>query len=376
MKRLALTYTLLCCFIAGFPQNTEEFEIFKQKYGRYNAVITEISYAYTFDVSEDTLLVSQINTQELLMLKEHAKMFTNDYIFHSSFTSINGIEAYSLIPEGKKFRKVDVEHFNESHDLDGSVFYDDSKTIQFSYPSVQQRVKTHLSYNINYLNPRFIRSSYLQTIIPILKGKITAKVHRDVTIGYELLNDQAEKVKFTQYKKGKYHYHEWEVADMAPYPYYPGGYYSVSHHSPHVAIYVDETNINGQKRNYFGETADLYRYYNGFTKEVPGSTSPELKQIVEDLTLGLSEPEKVKAIFYWVQENVNYIAYEEGYRGLRPSSADEVFKKRFGDCKGMTSIIKEMMRIAGVEGHYSWVGTRDIPYTHTKNCRYQPVTII
>ncbi|TKG89886.1 DUF3857 domain-containing protein [Puteibacter caeruleilacunae] len=364
MKKFTLSFLLSLLLFPAFSQKDVDFEQLKEQYSEHNAIMTKMTFDYLFDIEEDTLSVSQTNSREFLILREHAKMFTNDEIYYSGFTNISNKEAYSLIPEGGDYKKLEVTKYKESHDRDGSIFYDDSKMIQFSYPSVQQGAKTHLSYNITYTNPLFIRKAYLQTFTPLLHGKVVAKVHKDIKIGYKVFNNESGKVTFKQYKKGKYNFYEWEINNNERYPYASGKHFNINYYSPHVVLYVDETNIKGQKKDYFGTIDALYKYYRGFIKQIPDEKSDELQQLVEKITQGLSDQDKVKAIYYWVQQNIKYLAYEQGFMGLIPSSGCDVYNERFGDCKGMSSLIKEMMRMAGVEGHYSWVGTRSLPYSY------------
>ena len=70
-------------------------------------------------------------------------------------------------------------------------------------------------------------------------------------------------------------------------------------------------------------------------------------------------------IYDWVQQNINYIAFEDGYGGFIPRSSDLVFKRKFGDCKDMANLLKKMLEIAGFKEVYlTWIGTRDRPYTY------------
>ena len=79
-----------------------------------------------------------------------------------------------------------------------------------------------------------------------------------------------------------------------------------------------------------------------------------------------SDLEKVRKIFYWVQDNVRYIAFEQGMRGFIPHAADYVMEKRYGDCKDMTSVLVGLLRSQGLDAHYTWIGTRDLPYKYTE----------
>ena len=75
---------------------------------------------------------------------------------------------------------------------------------------------------------------------------------------------------------------------------------------------------------------------------------------------------KTKAIFNWVQDKIKYVAFEDGLGGFIPRSGNKVCSRRFGDCKDMASIITKMMEYASIEGHLTWIGSRDIPYTYTE----------
>jgi hypothetical protein len=77
-----------------------------------------------------------------------------------------------------------------------------------------------------------------------------------------------------------------------------------------------------------------------------------------------SELEKVEAIYDWVQNNIKYIAIEDGLGGFVPRNATKVFKRRYGDCKDMSNLLKCMLQIAGIDAHLTWIGTTSIPYMH------------
>ncbi len=333
-------------------------------YADYHGVINQLKYEYTIDIVDDTLVVTQTNTKEVELTNHNSKGFTKDYIFFSSFTSISDIEAYSLVPDGNNFTKYKVDQFQETHSTEGGIFYDDSKTIQFSYPSLESGSKTFLQYTINYKNPRFLRSCYFQSFLPVSHSKVIVKVNRDVELGYKLFNENVTPISFKEYKKGKYNYYEWEVSNVKPYHYQSGKYYSVSHFSPHIELFIKQTNINGKTEKYFGTPALLYNFYYDFIKDVNKKIPDELTNKVLEITNGLNDQEKAKAIYYWIHQNIKYVAYEQGYAGFIPAEASEVFNKRYGDCKGMSSLIKTMMDIAGLPTYYTWVGTRHIPYMY------------
>ncbi|MCW3785058.1 DUF3857 domain-containing protein [Plebeiibacterium sediminum] len=337
-----------------------------EKYNNYHGVISQLKYTYLIDIADDSLVITQTNTKEVLITNQNSKAFTKDYIFSNAFTSISDIEAFSMIPKENSYEKYKVDQFQETNSTDGSIFYDDSKTIQFSYPSLQKGAKTFLKYTINYKNPRFLRSCYLQSFLPVENAKVVIKVHKDVDLGFKLFNEKVTPISYKTYKKGKYIYHEWETKDVAPYHYASGNYFGINYFSPHIEFYIKQTNIKKSITEYFGTPELLYNFYYDFVKDINKEIPAELINKVKEITEGLNEIDKAKAIYYWIHQNIKYVAYEQGYAGFIPAEASEVFNKRYGDCKGMSSLIKTMMDIAGLPTYLTWVGTRHIPYKYSE----------
>ncbi|MBL0356001.1 MAG: transglutaminase domain-containing protein [Chitinophagaceae bacterium] len=79
-----------------------------------------------------------------------------------------------------------------------------------------------------------------------------------------------------------------------------------------------------------------------------------------------TEKGKAKQIYRWVQQHIKYVAFEDGLEGFRPRQAADVCNKRYGDCKDMSSIITQMLQLAGIKAYYTWIGTRLLPYDYTE----------
>ena len=71
---------------------------------------------------------------------------------------------------------------------------------------------------------------------------------------------------------------------------------------------------------------------------------------------------KARRIYKWVQQNIKYVAFEDGMEGFIPRDASLVCSRRYGDCKDMASILTKMLQYSGVEACFVWIGTRSLPY--------------
>ncbi|MEM9022931.1 MAG: transglutaminase domain-containing protein, partial [Bacteroidota bacterium] len=142
---------------------------------------------------------------------------------------------------------------------------------------------------------------------------------------------------------------------------------SLSYYEPHVVVYIEEYTINGQRQNVLSDVGGLYAWYRSLVEDVNTAVSPEIRQLSDSLTGGLStDREKVQAVFDWVQDNIKYVAFEDGMSGFIPREASKVCSKRYGDCKDMTSITTELLKAANIPAYLTWIGSRDIPYSYSE----------
>ncbi len=135
---------------------------------------------------------------------------------------------------------------------------------------------------------------------------------------------------------------------------------------PHLVITVRTFTIDQKQYNGLKSIDDMYAWYNLLYKKAVNDASA-IKAPVQQIIAGkTTDEEKVKALYYWVQDNIRYIAFEEGYSGFVPQPVQQVYKNKYGDCKGMANLLTEMLKEAGYDAHFAWIGTRDIPYDREK----------
>lgn len=358
---LVLVFILSNSFV--FAQFKHDIALLKEKYKAHNAILLENESILFLDVKDNKIVASQKVKERRLILNEHSKAFSNDNIFFSSFSSIKDIKAKSYIPKGDKYEELEATTFKETHDISRSIFYDDSKLLHFIYPGVRKGAITSVEYRVDYQSPRFLRKFFFQSFIPSLHSKYVIKYHKDIKMDYRIFHDENLPCEFKEYKKGKYKYLVWETKELPEVK--PGNEnFNMLYYSPHIIPIVNQLTRKGKTESYYGTIDDLYHFYYDNVKNL-NTESESLKLFVEELLKDVEEDdEKARCILYWVQDNIKYVAFEQGMRGFVPNSANQVFEKRYGDCKDMASIIKTMMDYAGLPCYYAWVGTRSIPYTY------------
>lgn len=79
-----------------------------------------------------------------------------------------------------------------------------------------------------------------------------------------------------------------------------------------------------------------------------------LKKVVAEVVAGqTSAREKAKALFYWVQANVRYLALEFGKGAYQPHPVTEVLQNRYGDCKDQAALLLALLREAGIPAEFA-----------------------
>jgi hypothetical protein len=137
------------------------------------------------------------------------------------------------------------------------------------------------------------------------------------------------------------------------------------HFLPHIIYYIKSYEIEGKKEELLGTPNQLYKWYYSLVKNTNTKSQTELDSKTAELIKDKStDLEKAKAIFYWVQQNLHYVAFEDGMGGFIPREASDVFQKRYGDCKDMANLLNQMLQYAKLNSNLTWIGTRIKPYKY------------
>ncbi len=343
----------------------DELSRYKQQYPEEQAIFLKYYEETDVKIVSDSLVVTSTNFKEMLHLGNQSNVYAKDGIHSSGFNKTLSIEAKTLVPNKKKFETFEVIDFKETFDKNSSVFYDDSKFLNFIYPAIQPGAHTILNYTQN-IKPRFLGTFLFQNFLPIVHSKYTITVDKGVTLKLKVINDPESII--TEKKEEingriKYTFECNNVDKLSFEKDAPPIRYS----APHLAVIIEKYTANNVEHNVLSSPKDLFTWYSTFIKDLKNSNHENIKTIINSiLNADDTEEEKVRKIFYWVQNNIKYVAFEDGMRGLIPHNAAYVCDKRYGDCKDMASITVNMLNEAGIEAYFTWIGTRDIPYKYSE----------
>jgi transglutaminase-like putative cysteine protease len=339
----------------------------KKQYPGEKAVYLELRQDLTVEIRNDSVQVLARHHSDMLHLDEQSAMYASDRVYSSHFNRLQKLEARTMVPNGEKFKSVKVTEFKDKFEIQSGVFFDDTRSVSFSFPAITPGARTVSDYTVRHVDARFVMPFFVGSYVPVKHAELTITAPKGTRIGYKTFHAENTPIKYTKEEKGSTVVYRW-AADNLPSPPREDDGPESSYYLPHIVFFVEEVPVAGQSRKLLAGVPELYTMYADFVKRIDRQPSPALQHRVDSLMVGAkTEEEKVRRVYYWVQDNVKYIAFEQGLRGFIPHDAGLVYARRYGDCKDMANLTNEMLHLAGVKNAYlTWVGTRDLPYKYAE----------
>lgn len=366
-RKALLSASFLLFPILLFSQGINDLGEYKAKYPDQHAIFLEYSHSVEIQQEGWDLDIRNTEVSDLFFLTETgARNYTDKYISYSSFSTIENISAATHIPKKRGYtaKPIAESDIEERSVMSGGVFYDDRKEKLFRFPGAIPGARARCVYTERILEPRFLGAYYFNSYIPIEKSSYSIRYPESVKLKYILQGITNDELNFSKKVKDGIVSLTWtlnETPEMVREDNAPNFRYT----EPHLILYIEEYSNAGETRPLLNGVEGLYNWYYNLTDTVNRVKHPEIQQTVHSLFKPEdSKAEKVEAIFSWVQGHIRYIAFENGLGGFVPREAGDVFSKRYGDCKDMSSIITEMLEAADIPGELTWIGSRDIPYSY------------
>lgn len=369
-KTILLSLSLLITGLLAAQGDDDIFEANRLKKvfpdDRVVATLAEEEIEFDRGRSEDKLPVVTANCNtgvNFLSLRERAGI--QYYDFYNSFTKITSFKQLEKVKGMFGTKK----NYNVGYAIDRSAssnefFSDDSRVKYFNIGFTGYGDITRVETEKKYLDSKYLTVLYFHSWYPAKEKTIRIKVPDWLELDIREFNFADYKVVKQKTQEKGVTIYSFKLQNL-PAMKNENRAIGAAYQYPHLALVVKSFNYDGKKEKGFGDVGDLYNWYNYLYKKCVNKPD-ELKAKVTELTKGkATDIEKVKSIFYWVQDNIRYIAFEDGLAGFIPATAQDVYNTKYGDCKGMANLMTEMLKIAGLEAYMTWIGTRHIPYDYT-----------
>lgn len=369
MKKILSLSAGVLLTIASFAQmQTADDEGYAQsaslkklnKKAKYGASL--ISQSFNFGTTKGvvgTPVVSAKEEGEVDLVAMEDKAFVGHLLPYNQFMKLEDYDFKIFYKNSFKSQRYPPQKVSLT---DESIFLDDNYGMAYGFQANESGQRSKFLYNYLYSDAKYLTRIFFHHHIPVLKHTVSFKVpswlqldiiEKNFGPAYKIKKETKKEKDFTTYT-----YTMENIPAVKQEPASLGRPYYL----PHLVITVRTYTVDQKNYNGFKTLDDMYAWYNFLYKKAENNTE-SLKSQVAQLTAGKpTDEDKIRALYYWVQDNIRYIAFEEGYAGFIPQTVQEVFKNKYGDCKGMANLLTEMLKLAGYDAHFAWVGTRDIPY--------------
>lgn len=312
----------------------------------------------TFNLNTKTskVVVNEQIDEQLINIKSRSDI--QKYCFYDGQSSIERFDFTFKNGKSAYFRGGDEAY--TSNDL----FHNDTRVKYFNldFPSMGYKYGSSLEKvykDIKY----FTRINFIQEF-PTKSKTVIVKVPNWLNVELKPYNFEGYDITLKSVKEDDFTIHTYTLKNLPSY-YKDENAPGSSFIYPHVLILAKSFTYKNNKVQLFESTQDLYNWYRSLTNSLDNDNTA-FKTFVADLIKdATTDKEKIKAIYYWVQDNIRYIAFEDGIAGFKPDEASNVYKKRYGDCKGMANLTKQMLTEVGFDARLTWIGTNHIAYDYS-----------
>lgn len=359
--RLLVLICLPAWLQAQLPDDVATADGIARKYKDEDVACLSSYHLFTFDKGKNAL------GDKVVVIQEDAEL---EFIALKKFATITYPEFYNKFIQLKSFKKADkintrfVTSARSGIDRavtgDG-IFFDDSRVQYFPIRFREKGSMAKVTVKKEYSDGKYLTLLFFKENYPVKEQVFEFKVPEWLTVDFKQMNFDGYKIEKQQNQKGSYTSYIFRLKDVAPSkdefkrlgPAYV---------EPHIIVQIKSFESKNETLKGFDKIDDVYAWNNRLYLMANNDVS-KIKPIYEKIVQGkTNDLEKIKAIYYWVQDNIRYIAYEDGYSGYIPASAQDVASKKYGDCKGMANLLTELLKLGGYDAHFTWIGTRDLPY--------------
>ena len=180
-----------------------------------------------------------------------------------------------------------------------------------------------------------MRQVYFQVEEPVLSYRLTAHIPKKKQLLYRVDGPQIEPTVTENNYTRTYTFETTNVPALRSEPLMP----AVSDFAYNISL----SSVNSWDK--------LVAWYATLIREQDRSTEEIEAKTKELLTGVLSREEKIKRLYEFVATNIRYAGDERGIWAIKPYPAGEVLKKEWGDCKGKSTLLSTMLRVAGIDSY-------------------------
>lgn len=351
----ALFFFLLCTSI-----NAQTPDELLAQFPKHNIVIlkSEEEYVFEYDKSRAGVVVRGKLSDEFICTGVR-----EDFTFAEPYDEETALESMDVYTNGSRNRGLQPKHEYLSID---DIFYSDARLAYLRMEFARKGATNRVVVEKTVRDPKYFVSVFFQEPVPIAAKTVRFVVPRWMKVELRELNFDGhgiqKKKSFDSDRDADVYEYTMKNLDHTE---KENGAPGNTYFAPHIQVLCKSAEVGGKRHTFFATLADQYGWYRSLVNSIGNDPAP-VREKAFAITQGIADPEaKIKAVFYWVQDNIRYIAFEDGIMGFKPQKAQETMQKKYGDCKAMANLTKEMLRALGFDARLAWLGTNHIAYDYS-----------
>lgn len=262
---------------------------------------------------------------------------------------------------GKKIKSYSKSDFGDFANTPDGIFYSDDRFMSLPYTPTQYPYTIEFSYQLKDQNtvfiPDFVPFSTTNTSVESKELRIINNSGIELkTKTYPSRYNYAAVAESGSSTDKVYSFKDVPAVDgtfLMPQP---------DKILPKVSFALTRFNLMGKQGSISSWKDFGTWYYNSILQPV-STITPAVKAEVAALHLQGTTEEKVKKLYQYMQSKTRYIAVALGIGGWQPMQPEEVSKKGYGDCKGLTNYMKVLLDEAGIPSNYCVINSGDSQLT-------------
>ena len=334
------------------------------KYKNENAVIINSTDRLIIAYENGVLTATSKIKKEKLLIGDYAPSHDNyDFVYDGYFDQLSQFNAVAYIP--KKTGGYTENRKFHSYSAGAGSGISDSKLAVADFTGLTKGSFVRLTATQDHPEltalPFFVAAEYY----PIVHAEFEVVAPDFVDMKFVMKGENTSMIKQTKERKEGNIIYRFTADNVPAYKKFervPSSLYYL----PQVICYISSFRLPGQNKDslLLSDPEHLYKNQYKYISNINVKDDTSLLRLAQSITKGdKTDMQKAQHLYDWVQKNMHYIGFEIGLGGWIPREADTVCKKKYGDCKDMSSILMKMGRMVGLKTYFTWIGTTEKPYT-------------
>lgn len=287
--------------------------------------------------------------QNITVLSSEGLSHAYTSIFYDKFNEISNFELEIVDPvTGKTIEKAKIRDMSDASINSSSNIFDDNRHKYYEVRSgkfpiqVISRIETRASTNF-HLNDWVPVKRYNQKLS---KAVLTVVYPPELGLRYKEVNLQGTREE--KILDGKMQI-IWAEKNL---PVQTAGLKKEDDHRLILApVALSMGEYVGKMEDWSGLAAWQYQL-NRDRNVLPDDFVAEIKNMIVDAE---NDYEKIEILYEYLQKNYRYVSIQLGIGGWQTMAAADVVKYAYGDCKGLTNLMKSMLEAVGIASNYTLV---------------------